>query len=82
MRTLESLNLPDELYERIEKLARIRGKPVGDVAAEFLVKGLAADEAAEEILMAEIRADREEMARRGVFLTEESIREAKNWGRE
>ena len=82
MRTLEIPNLPEPLYQQIERLARLRGRPVGDVAAEFLARGIAATEAAEETLLAEIRAEREEMARRGVFLTDEDIRRAKGWGRE
>lgn len=81
MKTLEIANLPDEVYQHMEKLARVRGKTVGEVAADYIAKGFAAEEAAEAQLMAEIRAEREEMAKRGVFITEDDIREAKNWGR-
>ena len=82
MRTLEIPNLPDELYQQIEKLARIHGRSVGEEAAEFLLRGLSNDEDREAMLMEEIRADREAMAKRGVWITPEDIRAAKNWGRE
>ena len=82
MRTLEIANVPDELYEQIEKLARVKGRSVSELAADMFVKGLAADPNAEALLMAEIRADREAMARRGVRITDDEIRTAKNWGRE
>ena len=82
MRTLEIANLPDELYEQIEKLARVKGRSVNELAADMLAKGLAIDSEAEATLMAKIRADREAMAQRGVRITDEDIRVAKNWGRE
>jgi hypothetical protein len=81
MKTLEIANLPEEVYQHIEKLARVRGKAVGEVAADYIAKGLAAEEAAQAQVMAEIRTEREEMAKRGVYITEERVREAKNWGR-
>lgn len=40
------------------------------------------DEKREAELLEEIRKDREEMARQGVYLTDEFIQEAKRWGRE
>lgn len=82
MRTLEIPNLPDELYQQIEKLARVRGKSVGEVAAEVIAKGLTGNDAAEAKLMSEVRAEREEMARRGVSITDADVRAAKAWGRE
>jgi plasmid stability protein len=82
MRTLEIANLPDELYQQIEKLARVKGRSVSELAADMLAKGLAEDSDAEAALMAEIRAGREVMANRGVWITDEDIRVAKNWGRE
>ena len=82
MPTPEIQGLSEELYQQIHKLARVRGKPIGEVAAKFVAQGVAADEEAEQKLLAETRAEREEMARRGVFLTDQDIHEAKNWGRE
>lgn len=81
MRTLEIANIPDELYEQIEKLARVKGCSVSALAADVLAKGMAGDEDREAALMAEIRAEREALAKRGVWVTDEDIRSAKNWGR-
>lgn len=78
MPTLEIPNLPPEVYQQIEKLARVRGKSVADVAADFLAKALTNDDEAEARLMAEVRADRERMAQRGVRLTETELREARD----
>ena len=41
-----------------------------------------ADEQHEAALLEEIRKDREEMAKKGVYLTEEDIQSAIDWGRE
>jgi 2-hydroxychromene-2-carboxylate isomerase len=46
-----------------------------------LRRALEAEEA-EDKLMAEVAAEREEMAKKGVFATEESIDAAIKWGRE
>lgn len=81
MRTLEISNLPDALYEQIEKLARVKGRSVGELAADMLAKGLSIDQEAEAALMAEIRAERDAMAMRGVKITDADIRASKNWGR-
>lgn len=81
MRTLEIANLPDDLYEQIEKLARVKGRSVGELAADMLAKGLSIDQEAEAALMAEIRAERDAMAMRGVKITDADIRASKNWGR-
>lgn len=82
MRTLEIANVSDELYEQIEKLARVKGRSVSELAGDMLARSAAADPDAETALMAEIRAEREAMAKRGVRITDEDIRVAKNWGRE
>jgi plasmid stability protein len=81
MPTLEIRNVPDEIYEWIEKLAKVRGKTISELAAELLRKGLQGDPVAEAALLEEIRADREELARRGVRISDEDIRAAKNYGR-
>jgi hypothetical protein len=81
MRTLQIPNLPDETYELIEKLARVRGCSICELAADLLAKGLAGNPAAEAALLEQIRIEREEMARRGVWITDEDIRAAKNYGR-
>jgi hypothetical protein len=84
MKSLEIPNLPDELYDAMEKLARARGVTIGDVAADAISKAFRSDDesTAEARLMEEVRAEREVMAARGVFLTDEFLDAAKKWGRE
>jgi plasmid stability protein len=82
MRSLEIPNLPDDVYTRIEQRARLRGKTVAEQAAEFLAQALAADDKGEAVLLDEIRQDRQRMAERGVFITDDDIREARRSGRE
>lgn len=82
MRALEIPNLPDELYQELEKLARVRGSSISEVAAEFLARGLTGDDPHEARLLSEARAAREALADRGIFTTDEEVREAKKRGRE
>ena len=82
MKALEIPNLPDDIYDQIERLARVRGTTVANVAADFLTKALTGADEAEARLMADIRADREQMAREGVWITDADIREGREWGRE
>ena len=48
MKQLDIPNLPDELFERIERRARETGRSLAEQAAEILARGLSADEAEEE----------------------------------
>ena len=82
MRSLEIPNLPDDVYAQIEKRARLHGKSVAEHAAEILARGLATDDTDEANLLQEIRADRQRLADRGVFITDEDIRRARELGRE
>lgn len=82
MRSLEIPNLPDDVYARIERRAHLRGKSVADQAAEILAKGIAAEETDEDRLLEEIRAERDRLAARGVFITADDLREARESGRE
>jgi plasmid stability protein len=79
MRTLEIANLPDELYDQIEKLARVRNRSVSELAADLLTQALTGDDAREAALLAEVRAERERM--NVPFLTEEELQRMKRWGR-
>ena len=81
MKSLEIPNLSDEVYARIERQAHIAGRSVAEVAADLLAR--ASDEEEKEAkLMGEIAAEREELARQGVYLTDEDIDAAIRWGRE
>jgi len=75
-----TLTVPDDLFKELEERARARGISVDGEAAELLARALDRDKR-ESQLMSEIRKEREELARRGVFLTDEIIQQAKNWGR-
>jgi hypothetical protein len=81
MKTVELTELPDHLYEQVEKLAKVRGTSIGAVIADFVSKALTGADREEARLLAEIRAEREEMARRGVRTTAEEIQAAKVEGR-
>ncbi|MDB5296552.1 MAG: hypothetical protein JWO31_2535 [Phycisphaerales bacterium] len=81
MKPLEITNLPDEVYERIEKLARASGTSVADVAASFITEAVAGGDEAEVRLLADVRAEREQMASEGVWITDADIRAGREWGR-
>jgi len=76
-----TLEVPKGTVHRIEERARVRGNSISAEAAELLLKVLDEEEH-EAKLMEEVRKDREEAAKQGVYITDEFIREAKNWGRE
>ncbi len=81
MKTLANVNVREELYERIATLAKVRGKTVSEVAADFIAQAIASDDEAEAQLLAEVRAEREELARRGFWTTPEEVQAAKVRGR-
>jgi plasmid stability protein len=81
MKALEIPNLSDEVYANIEERARLEGKTASDVAAELISTAFSGDRVSQTDLEAEIRAEREQMAREGFWLTDESLREAREWGR-
>ena len=76
---MSTLTVPENLLHMIEARARNQGTTVDVQVAELLAKALAED-AREAELLAEIRKEREEMANRGVFLTDDFINEAKRSG--
>ena len=82
MKSLEIPNLPDDVYARIERRAQLRGKTVAEQAAEILAKSLSAEDTDEPRLLHEIRTERQRLADRGVFITDDDIRTAREAGRE
>lgn len=85
MKHLEIPNLPDGAYERIERQAQGAGRSVADEVVSILERALGEEESDEERearIVAEAKANREELARKGVFATEEFIDAAIKWGRE
>lgn len=81
MKNLHLTEVPDDVYDAIERRARAAGRTPEKEAAEMLARNVA-DEQHEAALLEEIRKDREEMAKKGVYLTEEDIQSAIDWGRE
>ena len=75
-----TVTLSDAFFHEIGELARARGTTVEAQIAELLAKALAHD-AREAELLAEIRKERDEMAQKGLFLTDDFIAQAKSWGR-
>ena len=81
MKSLEVIELPDDVYAVIERRARQTGRSPSQEAAEMLARTAAAEQA-EAALMEEIRQGHEEMAKKGIFLSEDDIQSAIDWGRE
>ena len=81
---VELPDVPERLYHRIESLARVRGRSIGEQVVELLSDALASGDDAvrdgEAALLAEARADRK---RANVpFLTEAELQQMKRAGRE
>lgn len=81
MKNFANLTVPDEVYDLIERRARATGRSAAEEAADMLARGAAAEQAEAELLD-DIRRGHEEMARKGVFVTDEDILAAIEWGRE
>ena len=67
-----SLEIPADLYTRLESAAREKGLAASEYAARLL------DEALEQALLAEIREERKKMK---LYVSNEELTAAKNWGR-
>ncbi len=84
MRQLENMNLPDELYARVEETARKYHRSVAEQAAELVAIGLSVDKVHQSLSVAEkLRlADEVRGETKGAWITEEFIRQARDEGRE
>lgn len=84
MRQLENMNLPDELYARVEETARKYHRSVAEQAAELVAIGLSVDKVHQSLSVAEkLRlADEVRGETKGTWITEEFIRQARDEGRE
>ena len=81
MATLNQLQLPDELLAAIKRRAAEHGVSV----EEQVLRDLADAEGLRDWAtpsIEELRRERQSMAARGIHLTEDILREAKNWGRD
>ena len=81
MKNLENLMISDEVYNLIERRAKATGRSTAEEAADMLARS-AAEEQKESELLEDIRRGHEEMARKGIFVTEADILSAIEWGRE
>ncbi len=80
MAPLQISDLPENIYRQLEQQAREIGVTVAKCAAMLLARAVEEEER-EQHLLAEIRREREELARKGVYATQAIIDEAKRWGR-
>lgn len=81
MPTITLKNVPDELHRRLKDRAERHHRSLNREAIRCLEEAVADEWIEEEALLARIRANRARMVERGVWLTEESLREAIEEGR-
>ena len=77
---MASLNVPEDLYRKLQEHARDIGHSPDEDAAQLLERALSS-EAGEHALLEEIRRERDAMADQGVCLSDDALREGRNWGR-
>src|SRR3954447_18005261 len=75
MGTLNSLHLPDALHHALQRRAAARGITVEEQLVRDLESlGVVSDETDEASLVSAIRMDRDAMAAKGVYLTDEELK--------
>ena len=77
MATLTIKNLPDDLYAALGALASKNRRSLNSEAIVLLENSLTPVSQNRDEFLEKIRRNREDMARRGVYLTDEIIEEAK-----
>jgi hypothetical protein len=82
MATLRRLEMPDALFHSMERRAGGEGISVEELVVRELSDVEQRRELDEETLLQEIRNGRADMAAKGVRVTDEILREARQWGRE
>jgi hypothetical protein len=82
MATISKVQLPDDLMHSIERRAASSNIPIEEqVVRDLLLADREQVKPDENAVLAEIRRDREAMAAKGVFLTDDFLKKAKSWGR-
>ena len=81
MATITLKNVPDELHRRLKERAERHHRSLNREAIRCLEAAVVDERIEDQALLARIRANRARMAERGVWLTEESLREAIEEGR-
>lgn len=77
MATLTIKNLPDDLYATLTRTAKKHRRSINSEAILQLEQALGVRVRNRQDVLEEIREFREEMARKGVFITDEILEEAK-----
>lgn len=82
MATLTIKNFPDDLYADLTRVAKNNRRSINSEAIMSVERGLDRGHMVlDRELLERIRTRREEMARRGVVINDEMLREFKNEGR-
>jgi plasmid stability protein len=79
MAALTLKNIPDDLYARLKKSAAEHRRSINREAIVCLEQVLTSPRIDPEAFLARVRARRERLT--GIYLTDEEINAAKNWGR-
>ncbi|MDQ3220140.1 MAG: Arc family DNA-binding protein [Acidobacteriota bacterium] len=77
MATLTIKNLPDEIYAALSKTAKQNRRSINSEAIVQLERSVSIPKKDPEELLAEIKRSREELSRKGVYLTDEILEQAK-----
>ena len=81
MATLTIKNLPDEVYALLTRKAKRNRRSLNNEAMVRLEKSLNSEDRDVETTLERIRKNREELSRKGIWLTDEFLEFAKNEGR-
>lgn len=81
MATLTLKNVPDEVYTALTKVAKRNRRSINGEAIVRLERSLENAEPDMQATLERIRKNREEMRKKGVWLTDEFLDYAKNEGR-
>jgi hypothetical protein len=82
MATLGRIELPDALLHSIERRAAEENTSVEELVVRELENADLERQRSEDSLLSEIRESRKEMSSNGLFLTDDMLKIAKNWGRD
>ena len=77
MATLTIKNLPDEIYAALAQMAKRNRRSINGEAIVQLERSVNMPKKDPEELLAEIKRSREELSRKGVYLTDEILQQAK-----
>jgi len=82
MAALTIKNIPDELYQKLKASAKRNHRSLNSELIACMEKVLNSERFDQKQFLAEVREMRKKLEVRGVYLTEEFLRDAKESGRE